>query len=264
METTEITNTNAAAEVAKAREKAAALAEQAAQAAADAAKLAEEHGIAEEPIHRGRLPISIVKLQAITTKITAALDALSEVAPDLALTTAERNRLNGSGVRRLGFITKIYETASLRPEFIPPFFDINTMENLSFNIEFLRNIRSLALAIDRMANDALLLSGDESFRLALMYYNSVRDAARRQIPGAQELFTILELFFRRGHRKDEEPTEPEVERDVRALLHGHKDGKIVIENEHPHMVGGKHVVVDETHKEHAGFKATEEGTIENL
>jgi len=35
---------------------------------------------------------------------------------------------------------------------------------------------------------------------------------------------------------------------VRALLHGRKDGKVLIENEHPHMEGGKHVVVDETHK----------------
>jgi len=82
-----------------------------------------------------------------------------------------------------------------------------------------------------------------------MYYNSVRDAARRNVPGAQELFNILELFFRRGRISDGEPTEPELERDFRALLHGHKDGKIVIENERPHMEGGKHVVVDETHKD---------------
>ena len=249
MATTKNEQSSAANEVAKAREKAERLAAEAEQAANEAARLAEEHGIAEDPIGKSRLPISVITLKAITDKITQALSALSDIAPDPALTLAERHRLNGSGVRRLGFITKIFETAVLRPEFIPPFYDVEVMENLSFNIEYLRNIRSLALTVDRMANDALLLSGDESFRQSLMYYNSVRDAARRNVPGAQELFKILELFFRRGKMADSEPTEPEIERDVRALLHGHKDGKIVIENERPHLTDGKHVVVDETHKD---------------
>ena len=261
METTEITPKNAADQVKKAREKAAALADQAAKAADEAVRLAQEHGIPEDPIGKSRLPISVIKLQAITDKITQAITLLGEIAPDPALSTAERHRLNGSGVRRLGFITKITETAMLRPEFIPPFYDLDMMENMSYNIEYLRNIRSLALFIDRMANDALLLSGDESFRQSLMYYNAVRDAARRHVPGAQELFNILELFFRRGRMSEEEPTEPEVERDVRALLHGHKDGKIVIENERPHLEGGKHLVVDETNKDKRAFKETEEESL---
>jgi len=58
----------------------------------------------------------------------------------------------------------------------------------------------------------------------------------------------LRSFFHRRRQQGDEPTEHEVERDVRALLHGHKDGKVLIENEHPHMEGGKHTVIDETHK----------------
>jgi hypothetical protein len=74
---------------------------------------------------------------------------------------------------------------------------------------------------------------------------------------------MLQPFFKRPRRPGEEPTEPEVERDVRALLHGKKDGKVVIENETPHVVGGKHVVVDETHKDKANFRESESGTIED-
>ena len=123
METTQTTTQNAAAEVAKARKKAAELADQAAKAADEATLLAQEHGIAEDPIGKSRHPIDILKLKAITDKISQVITLLAEITPDPALTTAERHRLNGSGVRRLGFITKIYETAVLRPEFIPPFFD---------------------------------------------------------------------------------------------------------------------------------------------
>jgi hypothetical protein len=44
-----------------------------------------------------------------------------------------------------------------------------------------------------------------------------------------------------------EPTEKQIERDVRGLLHGTKEGKIVIENENPSKSGGVRRVVDRTH-----------------
>ena len=255
----------AAEQVAKARERAARLADEAAKAADEAAKLAEEHGIAEEPLPRANHVRAMIDHQALETvnrELEDSLRIITENTSDLALTGADRQRLNGSGVRRLGFIEKILDTATMRPEFIPPFFNLQALTDLAWIIEILRNIRGLALAIDRITNDALLVAGDESYRQALMYYNSVRDAARRRVPGAEELFRILELFFRRGHRTDIEPTETEVLRDAKALLHDHKDGKIVIENRQAHMEGGKHVVVDETHKPEGHFKATEEGEIE--
>jgi hypothetical protein len=46
-----------------------------------------------------------------------------------------------------------------------------------------------------------------------------------------------------------------------ALIHGAKDGKIVIEHETPHALGGKHVVVDETYKNKTNFRETESGEI---
>ena len=255
-------NTKAIDEVAAARERAARLAEEAAIAAEEAAKLAQLHGIAEE--HHGieQFMIPPATIDAITDDLQRALQTITDATPDIALSTSQRMGKKGSGVRRLGFIQKIMDTAELRPEFIPPFFNLGEMTDLAFLIDNLRNIRGLALAIDRIANDALLTAGDESFRQALMYYNSVRDAARRRVPGAEELFRILELFFRRGRRADEEPTEAEVLHDVKSLLHHKKDGKIVIENQTPHTTGGVHEVIDETHKAHANFKATESGEID--
>jgi hypothetical protein len=44
-------------------------------------------------------------------------------------------------------------------------------------------------------------------------------------------------------------------------MHGTKDGKIVIENVHPHTTGGGQVILDETFKPHGEFKATEHGPI---
>jgi len=178
-----------------------------------------------------------------------------------ALTTAQRRRLQGSGVRRYGFIDKTSDVSEEFPQFAPPYFNTNTLKIKLREIEIVRNLLTMLQAMSRIGSDVLLLLSDEAFQMALAYYNSVGEAARRRQPSAEAVFKVLQLYFRRRSSQTEEPTEPEVERDLRALLHGRKEGKIVIENERPHMTGGKRVVVDETHKARAAWKATEEGEI---
>jgi len=62
---------------------------------------------------------------------------------------------------------------------------------------------------------------------------------------------------------DEEPTQKQVERrqlvgDVKKLLHGKADGRIVIENESPRQLvgdddGGVHEVIDDMHSGRSAF-----------
>jgi hypothetical protein len=68
-----------------------------------------------------------------------------------------------------------------------------------------------------------------------LYINFVKEAVRQRVPGA-------------------EPTEKQIEQDMRGLLHGTKEGKIVIENEKPAVSAGKRLVADDTHTGHAGIK----------
>jgi hypothetical protein len=114
----------------------------------------------------------------------------------------------------------------------------------------------------RIYTDILLIAGDEAFQMALMYYNSVREAARRGVPGAQATFRALQLFFRRGRQTDmAEPTEKDLLRDAKALLHGKKDGKIVIEGQAKHTAAASHVAIDDTFKPHGAFKEVIAGTV---
>ncbi|GHT57462.1 hypothetical protein FACS18945_1820 [Bacteroidia bacterium] len=118
----------------------------------------------------------------------------------------------------------------------------------------------LLLTLTRIVQDSMMASGDEAYHNSLMYYNNVREAARQQVPGAEVIYKRLLPYFKTGKHKNEngEPTQQEVERDVRALLHGTKDGKIVIENETPAALAGKHKVLDEIHTGHAEAKITAE------
>ena len=144
--------------------------------------------------------------------------------------------------------------------FAPSAFSLTVLKNAKHNIEALRDIQVISAEVNRLVADGLLIYGNQAWDQTLLFYTSVREQARRNVPGARELFERLNLLFRPQGRENK-ITEPEVERDVNALLHGRKDGKIVIENEKPHLEGGKHVVVDETHKSREGFKATESEEI---
>jgi len=209
----------------------------------------------------GRWYIPNQELEDMNEGLETILENYMQFAPETALSEAERRRMLGSGVRRYGFIDKTSDIAMSNPEFVPPYLDTEQLKKYIRDIENLRNVSVTLQQLLRINSDLFLIISDEAFRLALMYYNSVRDASRRRVPGAEAIFNALQLFFRRSSRPGDEPTEAEILRDVHSLLHGKKDGKIVIENETPHAAGGKHTVVDETHKDKAAFRESEQGEI---
>jgi len=187
-------------------------------------------------------------LEQLLRDINEHLATMTRYMQTEALTHAERLRLMGSGVRRYGFIDKTSDIAEDNLQFAPPFFDLQALKDLLRVIEVLRNISVTLNQMLRINGDVLLTVSDDAFQMALAYYNTVREASRRRQPGAQAVFAVLREFFQRRRREAAEPTIPEVEHDVHALLHGRKDGRIIIEHEKPHTEGGKHVVVDETGK----------------
>ena len=163
-----------------------------------------------------------------------------ELSPD------ERQRLRGASQRRYGFINAVGNMMQVNPQFIPANVNEHDYKDEIRKFELVRNINITLNQIMRITQDIQLVMADSLYRKALSYYGAVRDSTLRRVDGAQVLFESLRTFFRHHRRTHTEPTEHEVQRDARALLHGHKDGKILIENQHPHLVGGKHIVVDET------------------
>jgi len=198
-------------------------------------------------------PLALEKLQ---TLLNGANTLLQDNSPDVALSEAERRRLLGSGVRRYGFIDKVSDFAVANPDFIPPYMDEQALKDAIRQIELLRDVSANLQQMLRITNDDLLIVGDEAYRIALMYYNSVKEAANRRVPGAEAIFRILRAFFSRSRRAKDAPTEMEVERDVKALLHGKKDGEIIVKNETPQTTGGVHEVIDDVHKGHTAVKET--------
>ena len=126
--------------------------------------------------------------------------------------------MHGSGVRRYGFIDKVSDVSAEFPQFWLGSVsgtggNVNFQDKLNERlreIEVLRNVLAWQQYVNRVVGDLLLLAGDDAFRMARTYYGSVRTAARNNLPEARQVFQLLNQFWQRPRRANEEPTEPEL------------------------------------------------------
>jgi len=115
---------------------------------------------------------------------------------------------------------------------------------------------NICLIFANDTRDIMNIFGNLGFSFALAYYSNVKSIAERtRDKTAISVFEILRRFFSRKRTpKMDEPTEKQLEHDFLALLHGHKDGEIVIKNESPHTTGRVHEVIDDVHKNRTAEK----------
>jgi len=179
------------------------------------------------------------------------------------LTDIERRRLMGSGIRRYGFIDKTSDVASVNTEYAPMHFSAEELKKCIREIEFFRNFLQKIRTLERIFSNALLVRSDEAYRLSLLFYKYISALTRIGDEAAITMFNMIKPFFSRPHRATKEPSEHKLVRNLKSLLHGKKDGEIIVKNEKPHIEGGKHIVIDETYKAKDRWKAIEEGGISN-
>ena len=179
-----------------------------------------------------------------------------------SLTGTDRRRLIGVGVRNNGFIDKAFDIAIENPQFMPPHFNVAALTKNMHDIEDLRQLMWTLQQFTQAVSNSLLVHSDSAYRDALRIYDALEEQTRNRVDGAEPLFRVLRNFFsRRRKPAGEEPTEMEIERDVKRLIHGKADGEIDIKNERPNMVGGLHEVIDNVHKDKTAFKAQAQGEI---
>ena len=183
-------------------------------------------------------------LQNLTAGVAAVLPQIENT----ELNTADRMRLRGSGVRRYGFIEKVFEVSADYPQFWPPFGDgREEMSEYVKEIDALRNLLIWARWLARVVQDLLLIAGNDAFRVAGAYYTLAREGSRKKNPDAVQVYDMLRLFWKRPRKTSGEPTIPQVLRDTRDLLHGTKDGNVSVQHESPTTSGGVHEVIDNVH-----------------
>ncbi len=138
-----------------------------------------------------QIPAETVSL--IVEKVTEIDQALKPFL--LGLTPDDRQNLPKMGDGTIPLVLKCLEYTKTNPEFAPPFLAqdgfASDMDVWSQMMSVLRPIKKLYDALD----DTTMQAGAESYMAALSYYNSVKYAARRGIPGAKAIYDDLKVRF---------------------------------------------------------------------
>jgi len=190
------------------------------------------------------------------------LAAVIQKARDLyASQTNRRSFAVGKGFRNYGFMLAANQSINNFPELAPNFVNIDDFNDVVEDYLFARDVAERLLSITNDVRDMMNAFGNLGFNFALAYYANVRSIADRTgDKTAVSVFNILRRFFsrKRNPANGGEPTDAQLERDFRALLHGHKDGEINISHQSPTTSGRVHEVLDNTHspRTHDGLKAT--------
>jgi hypothetical protein len=205
------------------------------------------------------LPPSPGLINDITNAVLSLMEQLDSYTANLR--ALDRQRHNGVGLKRQGFIDAAFRLSTKFPQYFPHWLDTEKFQSDLDLFNAIRSLVEVCRSLEEKAWNINVESSDMVYTNALEYYSQVQDAARRRIDSAESIYNELHSFFRRGPMESDQPTKKQLKRDFNALERGKKDGEIIIKNVRPKTTGGKHEVIDETFKDTASFKETDEGSI---
>jgi hypothetical protein len=154
---------------------------------------------------------SIVSIQIPAKEFDAALLKLQEVQAILkpyliALTPEERKVLPKMSDRSVPFVEKITDYVKTNPELGPMYLDTKELE---IDVQSVHTLNQLARQVEKISSglsDTMMLAGSEAYVASLAYYNSVKGAAKLNVPGAKPIYDDLKKRFEQQGKRSEEPS----------------------------------------------------------
>jgi hypothetical protein len=102
---------------------------------------------------------------------------------------------------KVAFNIPAMQLAASNPQFCPSYLNL---DELNIDIADAVNLRALNNRLQQLSReieDTVMLAGSEAFTQSLSFYNSVKQAARDNVPGAESLFEELKKRFTTGRPK---------------------------------------------------------------
>ena len=113
----------------------------------------------------------------------------------IALTPDDRRKKTKMGDKTVTFVEKITEYAVKNPEFKPSFLNA---EDLKIDFKAVGDLTQVLRPLEQLTStlaDTILLSGSEALSAALMYYASIKQASKNNIPNAKPIFEDLKSRY---------------------------------------------------------------------
>jgi hypothetical protein len=142
------------------------------------------------------------------TAIKTALQTINDKMPFLINLTEDQRRDGLKlGDKTVGFLDKFNTYSQSNPEFIPSFLNMLEFAKDFALIDGLNELTRMANTLNQKMQDTLSEVGMEALAAALIYYGSVRDAAKNGVPNAKTIYDDMKKRFPGGGGPAE--TEPE-------------------------------------------------------
>jgi hypothetical protein len=149
-----------------------------------------------------------VSIQISDADMDKVLDALKTIDAILkpylvALTPAERQALPKMSDKTTPFVEKCLEYAQTNPQFAPSYMNVG---ELLIDMKAVNDLTKILRPIEQLnenLNDTTMLSGSEAYTAALTYYNSVKQAAKMNVPNAKTIYEDLVKRFEKSSKKKE-------------------------------------------------------------
>lgn len=127
--------------------------------------------------------------EAIQTLRTKLLPYLISLSPE------ERRTLPKISDKTIAFVTKVIGYVTTNPEFSPPYL---SAPELKKDVEAVTLLRSFFTPLEQYTiglDDTMMEAGSEAYVMALSYYNSVKQAAKMNVPVAKSIYEDLRERF---------------------------------------------------------------------
>jgi hypothetical protein len=156
---------------------------------------------------------NLVSLDINPADQAAILDALTVLnkllLPHLLeLTVDEKLSMPKMKDKTMAFVNKAYDHSVGNPILVPAYVDVNEFDKDLQGVHFLHLIESPLEKILKAVEDTKMEAGSEAYIAALSFYNSVKVAAKNNVPGAQVVYDDLKNRFEgQGRTKPKPPVQ---------------------------------------------------------
>jgi hypothetical protein len=143
---------------------------------------------------------NLISIEIPSEKIAKALEAiktLDEILREylISLTAEDRKEVPKLGDRSLPFVNKTLDYSVTNPEFVPPYMSVPELRK---DVEAVTQLNKIYWPLNQLVShlsDTIMLAGSEAYSATLAYYNSVKQAAKMNVPGAKLIFEELSKRF---------------------------------------------------------------------
>jgi len=149
--------------------------------------------------------VSISIPQADLKKVVDAVKLVSDILNPflVALTPDERQNLPKMSDGTLPFVQKALDYAMTNKQFVPAYIDLGELQIDVEATKVLLDIQRPLNQLTELLNDTVMLCGSEAYIASLGFYNSVKQASKMKVQGAEPVYKdLLHRFEGQGKKKN--------------------------------------------------------------